>query len=145
MARLTHPDAIRSSQITEGSNETSGVIFSEIVSAYKLLSDSKERKRYDRSLVAESFKREVEKAAEEVGNSAGPQIFAMLRRTRVTTNAVIASAIKELQQQPSSNVDQDENDFETVSKVPEASGSNKTPLDFAKVLNSAIKAGQEAS
>ena len=145
MARLTHPDAIRSSQITEGSNETSGVIFSEIVSSYKLLSDSKERKRYERSLVVESCKREVEKAAEEVANSAGPQIFAMIRRTKVTTNAVIASAIKELQQQPSSNVDQDENDFETVSKVPEASGSNKTLLDFAKVLNSAIKAGQEAS
>ena len=137
MAKLTHPDAMRSG----GGEEVIDVNFSEIASAYKLLSDPKQRKRYDRSLVAEHVKREIEKAAMEVGNAAGPQLLAVLRRTTATTNAVIASAVKDLQHQS------------TVTAIPgrksttldTSSDVSKNPLDFAKVLNSAIKAGQDAS
>mmetsp|Transcript_12999 Transcript_12999/g.18636 ORF Transcript_12999/g.18636 Transcript_12999/m.18636 type:complete len:533 (-) Transcript_12999:79-1677(-) len=141
MARITHPDAMNSSglKVEKGDNEAGGVKFSEIAAAYKLLSDSKERKRYDRSLVAESFKKEVEKAAAEVGSAAGPQIFNILRRTRATTNAVIASTIKELQQQPLPT------ENSNSKNVAASDSRSKNPLNIAKVLNSAIQAGQAAS
>jgi curved DNA-binding protein CbpA len=133
MAKLTHPDALGG-----GTNKSDGgEKFSEIASAYKLLSDPKERKRYDRSLVAESFKREVERAASELGKSAGPQFFALLRRTGVTTKAVIESALKELQQKPTIDAD-------VVAKATEVN-TTKNPPQLTKVLNSALKAGQDAS
>jgi curved DNA-binding protein CbpA len=134
MAKLTHPDALGASS----NKNDGGEKFSEIASSYKLLSDPRERKRYDRSLVAESFKREVERAASELGKSAGPQFFALLRRTGVTTKAVIESALKELQQKPTIDTD-------IVIKASEVNSTAKNPPQLTKVLNSALKAGQDAS
>jgi curved DNA-binding protein CbpA len=136
MAKLTHPDALGAGSTKNDGGEK----FSEIASAYKLLSDPRERKRYDRSLVAESFKRQVERAASELGKSAAPQFFALLRRTGVTTKAVIESALKELQQKPTIDTD-------IVTKASEENSTTtaKNPPQLTKVLNSALKAGQDAS
>ena len=99
MARVTHPDALI------GANKTNGVVthtdFSDIAQAWKILSNEKERRKYDRSLVAEDFKKNVEKVASNVVGSAAPRVkkafddFAMpfLRRTTVTTVATVSAAV----------------------------------------------------
>jgi hypothetical protein len=99
MARVTHPDALIGTNKTEGGNTSTS--FSEIAQAWKVLSNDKDRRRYDRSLVAEGFKKNVEKVASNVVETAGPRVkkafddFAMpfLRRTTVTTVATVSAAV----------------------------------------------------
>ncbi len=99
MARVTHPDALIGANKTEGGDTSTS--FSEIAQAWKVLSNDKDRRRYDRSLVAEGFKKKVEKVASNVVETAGPRVkkafddFAMpfLRRTTVTTVATVSAAV----------------------------------------------------
>lgn len=99
LARLTHPDANignNNDKIVDRSAE-----FSQIAQAWKVLSDDKERRRYDRSLQAEDFKRNVEVVAEDLANAAVPRVkkvfddFAVpfFRRTTVTTVATVSAAV----------------------------------------------------
>ena len=98
LARVTHPDALIGSNSTGGDTSTE---FSEIARAWKVLSNEKDRRRYDRSLVAEDFKKNVEKVASSVVETAAPRVkkafddFAMpfLRRTTVTTVATVSAAV----------------------------------------------------
>ena len=99
MARVTHPDALIGVNKTDGDGTSTD--FSDVAQAWKILSNEKERRRYDRSLVAEDFKKNVEKAASNVVETAGPRVkkafddFAMpfLRRTTVTTVATVSAAV----------------------------------------------------
>jgi DnaJ domain len=98
LARVTHPDALIGTNSTGGDTSTE---FSEIARAWKVLSNEKDRRRYDRSLVAEDFKKNVEKVASSVVETAAPRVkkafedFAMpfLRRTTVTTVATVSAAV----------------------------------------------------
>ena len=71
LAKQTHPDAVR-----DGSS--SDIEFSQIAAAYKVLSDPKQKRRYDRRLKAEAFSRELQELAGGFAEKAAPQVQNML-------------------------------------------------------------------
>jgi curved DNA-binding protein CbpA len=101
LARTTHPDALIGSNATV-SYESRSVEFSDIAQAWRVLSNDKERLRYDRSLAAQDFQRSFEQAASSFSKTAGPQLqrvfdeFAVpfLRRTTATTFATVSAAVE---------------------------------------------------
>jgi DnaJ domain len=98
LARATHPDALIGLNVTASDDMMN---FTQIAQAWKVLSNDKERRKYDRSLVAEDFKESFAKAATNVVESAAPRVmkafdeYAMpfLRRTTVTTVATVSAAV----------------------------------------------------
>jgi curved DNA-binding protein CbpA len=182
LAKITHPDATLASNPNafatgEGSGTevaalTTTYTFSEISKTYKQLMDPLSRKRYDRELVAEAFKRDVERAATEMGSVAGPQLksildnlaMPMFRRTTATTSAVVGEVFKDFQEsrerqrkgrslEPSSNL----NATSTAALVDEAvkayQGENsqvngyndaRSEFDLRRMLSTAVEAGRNA-
>lgn len=102
LARASHPDAMvdKSNEYRE-KNE---VLFTEVAAAWRILSDKRERKRYDRSLKAKAFTQEVEKVAGELLNSVAMPFFRKtagnIKETRVngenkiSIGEAIGSAVK---------------------------------------------------
>jgi len=172
LAKITHPDAARNSissqngtYIIQEANQISTThTFAEISAGYKQLMDPLTRKRYDRELVAEAFKRDVERAAAEMGSVAGPQIKKILdrvaipifRRTTATTSAVLGEVIKDLQttQHRRSQGKDIRPDFNATSALLEEAFSiydnQKTPpestydFDLKRLLSTAVEAGKNA-
>lgn len=76
LARVTHPDA---------SGRDTGAEFSQVSQAYKVLSDTKERRRYDRHLVAQDFTKSVEFVADglvsTIANVCIPQLKRVFEHT----------------------------------------------------------------
>ena len=76
LAKQTHPDSssYNNPNNINGDDDSSSTTstFSEISSAYKILSDSKLRRRYDRTMAAEEFKGDVVAYASEVAKEYGP-------------------------------------------------------------------------
>lgn len=66
LAKMTHPDAQRTapSNFSNGDVAAPQYDFSEIAMAYKILSDTKERRRYDRSIQAEIFTEQIASAVQ---------------------------------------------------------------------------------
>ncbi len=61
LARETHPDATVGLSPKERSEKE--ILFTEVAAAWRILSDKRERQRYDRSLKAKEFTRNVERVA----------------------------------------------------------------------------------
>jgi hypothetical protein len=128
LARLTHPDALIGRKDTPAMDKK-GADFSEIAQAWKVLSDEKDRRKYDRTLQADIFKQNVEQVATAVSKTAGPRVkkaftdFAVpfLRRTTVTTVATLSAAVDRLS----------------------AKGANGG-IDFGSAVASAMKAREAA-
>lgn len=80
LARETHPDATVG--LSPAEREEKEVLFTEVAAAWRILSDKRERKRYDRSLVAKEFTRNVEQVAGEyadkVARTAAPAVSRVL-------------------------------------------------------------------
>lgn len=80
LARETHPDATVG--LSPQEREEKEVLFTEVAAAWRILSDKRERKRYDRSLVAKEFTRNVEQVAGEyadnVARTAAPVVSKVL-------------------------------------------------------------------
>lgn len=95
LAKQTHPDS--------PNYNADNADFSEIASAYKILSDDKERRRYDREVAAEEFKGDVVAYASEVAKEYGPVArkfyedwaLPFLKRTTASTVAVISEVTSE--------------------------------------------------
>eukprot|EP00547_Thalassionema_nitzschioides_P008902 CAMPEP_0194224754 /NCGR_PEP_ID=MMETSP0156-20130528/38079_1 /TAXON_ID=33649 /ORGANISM="Thalassionema nitzschioides, Strain L26-B" /LENGTH=468 /DNA_ID=CAMNT_0038956447 /DNA_START=169 /DNA_END=1575 /DNA_ORIENTATION=+ len=125
LARITHPDALIGNNSTKLGPATE---FSQIARAYKILSDSKEKKRYDRSLAAKDFTKNIERAAAVASDAVGPQVkrvlddFAMpfLKRTTATAVAGVSAAAENLS---------------------DGSGG----LDIGSAVSSAFKAGERVN
>lgn len=96
LAKQTHPDAKKERNPNEPD-------FTEIAAAYSILSDPKQRKRYDRSLQAQQFSENVMELATAFGKTAAPIVenvaLPFLRRTTVTTLASIQAAARDLSSQ----------------------------------------------
>jgi curved DNA-binding protein CbpA len=125
MAKKYHPDAMISnsnsnSNAIDNDNDnndtnTDNPDFSDIAAAWRVLSDPKERKRYDRTLQAEQFSQDVTNMfASTWGKQAGPaaKIFEsvaipFIRRTTATTLASIQAAAQDLNQKQDFVVDVD--------------------------------------
>ena len=97
LAKVSHPDA----QIGRIDGEGGSIPdFNEVATAWKLLSDPKERKRYDRTLRAER----LTAAAEESINLVAPQFRSMienvavplLRRTTATAVATVSAVADDI-------------------------------------------------
>lgn len=102
LAKMLHPDAIRSNgddHVIAGRLTAKNIEFSDIVNAYKVLSNPKTRKKYDREMKAQQFAKNVNDISSNVVDTVAPQIsnlmdnFAVpfLRRTTATT---VAAATK---------------------------------------------------
>ena len=106
LARVSHPDAIRQRQQQQqqdevGNNEStapstsssSSYDFTEIAAAWEILSDKKQRQRYDRSLQAEQFAQQVETWA---GRNIQPFVTSVaipfIRKTTNVAAAVVQKA-----------------------------------------------------
>jgi DnaJ-class molecular chaperone len=104
LARATHPDAIVGKSPEE--RENSEVLFTEVAAAWRILSDKRERQRYDRSLKAKAFTQDVEKLASEYAEklveTAGPAVSQVLdvffRKPTGTTAASINVAAKQVKE-----------------------------------------------
>ena len=131
LAKKYHPDRLRhadTSSSTMNNNTTSSTVttdsssslsssssfthdFTEIAAAYKTLANPKERKRYDRSLQAAQFSRDVSKWAEDWGRQAAPAVnqvldqvaVPFLRRTTATTLAGIQAMSSDFSANRNSN------------------------------------------
>jgi hypothetical protein len=133
LAKESHPDALI------GREDIAVYSFSEIAQAWSILSDPKERKKYDRSLRAEAFTADVEKRASQVSKQVGPPVrkafediaIPFLRRTTATTFASVTAAAKDFGKQKNSAYSNNNNN------------SNNNNLGSAFL--SALKAGQSAS
>jgi curved DNA-binding protein CbpA len=93
LAKLSHPDAVR-----RGTADPN-LEFTEIAAAWEILSDSKQRKRYDRSLQAAEFSQKVETWAAEAWEQASPfatefakMTIPFLRKTTASTLAGVQAA-----------------------------------------------------
>eukprot|EP00559_Dactyliosolen_fragilissimus_P004565 CAMPEP_0184857828 /NCGR_PEP_ID=MMETSP0580-20130426/2980_1 /TAXON_ID=1118495 /ORGANISM="Dactyliosolen fragilissimus" /LENGTH=570 /DNA_ID=CAMNT_0027353659 /DNA_START=1 /DNA_END=1709 /DNA_ORIENTATION=- len=102
LARETHPDALLQKSLSSSSSDGGTTIstqtphsFQDVSNAWKILSDTKERKRYDRSLRAAEFTKEVEDLMGEGIRVTGPKVreaiervaIPFLRRSAATTIA----------------------------------------------------------
>lgn len=124
LARETHPDAL----IGIANRTEATAMFSEIAEAWKILSNAKDRRRYDRLLQAEALAENIGDIANMVSQQAGPpmkKIFQtmtvpFLRRTAVTAVASLSAVAEDL-----------------VS-------TNGTQLDFGRAAWKGIKAGEAA-
>ena len=107
LAKHLHPDAQRNLSTTSDSTVNNSDRFVEVSTAYKILSDPLERKRYDRSLQAEAFTQDVEKAAADVSRRAAPYVkelfqnvaAPLFRRTGATTKAFLDAATDDTEQE----------------------------------------------
>jgi len=124
LARETHPDAL----IGTNSSIDTSASFSEVAEAWKILSNPRDRRRYDRSLQTEAFAGNIEVIAVKVSEQAGPSMMKMfekvavpfLRRTAVTAVASFSAAAGDIIR------------------------SNGTKIDFGHAVSMAVKAGEAA-
>ena len=115
MARETHPDAL----IGRGMDTTEA--FSEVAEAWKILSNPKDRRRYDRSLQTDELSDALaEKAVPTVLNMFGKVAAPFLRRTAVTAVASFSAAAQDIIK------------------------ANGTKIDFGHALSMGMKAGGAA-
>jgi hypothetical protein len=99
MARETHPDA----RIGRTDSLDTTVTFSEVAEAWKILSNPKNRRRYDRTLKAEEITERIEEMADMVSKRAAPTVKLLqslaapfLRRTAVAAVASFSAAAEDL-------------------------------------------------
>jgi curved DNA-binding protein CbpA len=146
LAKLSHPDAqiansAYSSSNGNNNNDDDIPDFGEIAAAWRVLGDSKTRKRYDRDLRAKEFSEYAQRFANERLERAVPAVAAMmdkvavpfLRRTTATTWAVgqaVAKGVTQMSQKPmnGNNSEKDQN----------------KSIAIADALLNAIQAGQQA-
>lgn len=125
LAKETHPDALIGSDYNAIDTTVS---FSEVAEAWKILSNPKNRRRYDRSLQTEVLADNIEEMAVKVSEQAGPSVMKIFervavpffRRTAVTAVATFSAAAQDLVK------------------------TNGTKVDFGHAVSMALKAGTAA-
>ena len=91
LARMTHPDALIASSSSNAANTSNGSgtdslpDFYEISTAYKMLSDPKKRKKYDRELAADQFVEGTAELAESVSATLGGFVVPFISNTAKAT------------------------------------------------------------
>lgn len=102
LAKICHPDALLIQEL-DGKNVSNVPDFTEIAAAWRVLSDKKQRKRYDRSLRAEEFSDNIlnwmgdmAKQAAPVVESFGSAAHSMFMKTTASTVAGVRAAATEV-------------------------------------------------
>ena len=102
LAKVCHPDAARNQNVPTGTN---GEVldFTEIAAAWRILSDVKQRKRYDRSLQAEEISDNISAWVGDLAKQAAPVVEGFgnvannfLRKTTATTLAGVQAAASQV-------------------------------------------------
>ena len=148
LAKTLHPDA----RINSNGIETS-IEFSEVAAAWKILSNDRERLRYDRSLRANEFISDVEKTASKFSESAAPQLKnvfdtvlnPMIRRTSVTTSAALSATIEDITQQNITNIDLKKTMTQAFKAVQSAGESIRQVELLEKIENLEQRSAQESN
>ena len=112
LARVTHPDALIASSSSNAANSKgSGVDslpdFYEISTSYKILSDPKKRKKYDRELAADQFVEGTAELAESVSATLGGFVVPFISNTAKATvkaAAKTATVVKNTSDQVQENI-----------------------------------------
>lgn len=141
LARETHPDATVGKSAEE--REEKEVLFTEVAAAWRILSDKRERQRYDRSLVAKDFTRNVEQVAGEyadrVARTAAPAVSRVLdmlfRTTSGSSTATLDSAVAQLQE------DREARAREARAREARTAKANGKKVDVRTAIASAVKQG----
>ena len=147
LAKILHPDARIDSKETE-----SNVEFSEVATAWKILSDDQQRRRYDRSLRANEFISDVEKTASKLGESAAPHVKnvfetvlnPIFRRTSVTTSAALNAAVEDISQQNITNIDLKKT-VKQAFKAVQSAGENIRQVELVEKVNNLEQRSLEES
>ena len=103
LAKQTHPDAVRQTQETNTNITTAPLDFQDIANAYRILSNPKLKRRYDRQVRADQLSLELQTFATGFGDTVGPQLETLLdqvalpflRRTTATTLASMQAAARD--------------------------------------------------
>ena len=148
LAKTLHPDA----RINSNEMETS-IEFSEVAAAWKILSNDRERLRYDRSLRANEFISDVEKTASKLSETAAPQLKnvfdtvlnPMIRRTSVTTSAAFSATIEDITQQNITNIDLKQTMQQAFKAVQNAGESIRQVELLEKIENLEQRSLQESN
>ena len=113
LARMTHPDALIASSSSNAANTsndsgTNGLPdFYQISTAYKVLSDPKKRKKYDRELAADQFVEGTAELAETVSATLGGFVVPFISNTAKATvkaAAKTATVVKNTSDQVQENI-----------------------------------------
>jgi len=104
LARSLHPDAKIGLLKSSDADSSPDIDFTEVAAAWRILSDRRQRQRYDRSLRAKEFADEVELAVSRFGADLVPTVrtifdkvaMPFLRRTTDTTATMLSQAVTDL-------------------------------------------------
>lgn len=147
LAKVLHPDA----QGKNGGTEQAGdLTFIEVSDAYRLLYDPVERKKYDREIRAQMLKGDIERAAENFGESAVPVLSSlfesvfkpMIRKTAVTTGAVISAVqaqAREQQQYRNQNANVTSSSFSSAPTTTAGGGTSASSTRYPSSTNGNAK------
>lgn len=137
-AKSLHPDSSSSiaKRIIDVAGQEIEIEFTQVVFAWKILSDPIERKRYDRKLQADAITGGVGRAAEQFGKRTAPymkQVFEnvaipLIRRTSATTQAIINAASEDI-----------------ANQQKQQQQHNTRDVDLRKTALSAFEASQKAN
>ena len=165
LAKQTHPDS------PNYNPETSD--FSEIAAAYKILSDDKLRRRYDREQAAEEFKDDVVAYAQDLAKEYGPGArklyedwaLPFLKRTTASTVASFSAISEVASENPNTNNGQIERVrimgsrrgtaiekgatlsevVREMSEMERQNNGNRALEDFGRAFQRVIEAGRNAT
>jgi len=133
LAKICHPDAVRT-RMAEGAEDEEIPDFTEIAAAWRILSDKKQRKRYDRSIQAEEFSDNLVRWVGDMAKQAAPVVGSfgnaannILRKTTASTLAGVQAAATE------------------VGKTNEQNATAIATADPRNPLSDALKSAAEAA
>ena len=149
LAKLSHPDALRHNSNSDSDDDTTTTTadFTEIAAAWRILSDSAQRRRYDRSLKAERLAEDIASFVSrqavpvtELGVQALEKVaFPFLRRTTATTLASVQAAFVENQKQ---HQQRNQNNSDKLRRRRGGGGTNSISQTFSTALEAAVNAGR---
>lgn len=160
LAKVCHPDARRSSGTLPLAANGETLDFSEIAAAWRILSDEKQRKRYDRSLKAEEISDNISAWVGDIAKQAAPVVEgfgnvanSFFRKTTATTlagvQAAASRAISNNKSQEKSRVGTSTTNTLDVQEnedlLPSAVDLSKMGNSLSDTLKSAVDAAMLAS
>lgn len=146
LARETHPDATVGLGPEERSEKE--VLFTEVAAAWRILSDKRERQRYDRSLKAKEFTRNVERVAgdyaDRVARTAAPAVSRVLESLFQSTTGPSAPSLDDAARQvrETRQVMRAESEVKDARRVKYKAANGKK-VDVVTAIASAISNGRK--
>jgi len=152
LARETHPDATVG--LSPEEREEKEILFTEVAAAWRILSDKRERKRYDRSLVAKEFTKNFEQVAgayaDKVARTAAPAVSRVLEtlfRSTAGPNSTksLNDAAEQVRAERAARKAREARAERMVQATREVKKANGKKVDVRSALASAFGQGKKLS